>query len=158
MVLIQLYSCTIKYSFTGADIPPEAKTVSVDFVENRAPIVNPTLSPAFTEALRDIMIAQTNLDLVDEDGDLQYEGNIVGYDVAPVAITGEETAALNRLTIRVSIKYINTLDEEKNAESQYSAFYDYPSTQDLTAVESAAIEDINARLVQDVFNKTLGNW
>lgn len=157
-IIATFLSCSVKFSFTGADIPPEAKTVSVQFFPNRAPIINPALSPAFTEALRDIMLTQTKLDLVDKNGDLRYEGTITDYRVGAVAVQGDETAAMNRVTVVVSVKYTSTIDKDKNSETTHSAFYEYPSTSNLSEIEAIAIEDINRILVQDIFNKTLGNW
>ena len=91
------------YSFTGASIPPEAKTISIQFFPNRAQLVEPTLSPLFTDALRDQFVNQTNLELVDRNGDLAFDGEIVEYRTSPVAIQGDQTAALNRLTIGVNV-------------------------------------------------------
>jgi hypothetical protein len=146
------------YSFTGASIPPEAKTISVQFIENNAELVEPSLSQSFTEALRDKFTTQTNLYLVDLDGDLQIEGEIRAYDVKPVAIQGDETAALNRLSITVFIKFVNTFDENANFESSFTRFEDYPSDQDISSVKDALIFAINEQLVDDIFNKAVVNW
>lgn len=146
------------YSFTGASIPPEAKTISIQFLENKADLVEPSLSPSLTEALRDRFTTQTSLYLVDNDGDLQMEGEIRTYDVKPVAIQGDETAALNRLSISVFIKFVNTYDESLNFESTFTRFEDYSSTQDISEVKDALIEAINLQLVDDIFNKAVVNW
>ena len=146
------------YSFSGASIPPEAKTVSVQYFPNQAPLINPTLSNDFTTALRDAMMNQTSLDMVESGGDLAFEGEIVDYRTTPVAITAGQTAALNRLTIVVNVRFVNTFDESKNFETKFSHYEDYPSDQDLNSVQESLTGTIIDALVEDVFNKALVNW
>jgi hypothetical protein len=146
------------YSFTGASLPPEAKTMSIGFIENKADVVEPTLSQRFTDALRDRFQSQTDLVVLPADGDLQMEGEIRKYEVRPVAIQGDETAALNRLTIEVFITYVNPYDDTKDFESSFSRFEDFPSDQDISAVKEVLIESITLQLVDDIFNKAVVNW
>lgn len=155
--LLLLGGCGV-YSFTGASIPAEAKTVSVQYFPNTAQLVNPLLSPMFTEALRNKMMNQTSLDMVDSNGDLMFEGEIVDYKTTPVAITATQTAALNRLTITVNVRYVNTIDETKNFETRFSRYEDYPSEQDLNTVQETVAPTIIDALVEDIFNKALVNW
>ena len=98
------------------------------------------------------------MNLTQRSGDIQYAGEVTGYDVQPVNIQGNETAALNRLTITVNIRYLNTLDTEKNSEFTVSRFADYQSTQDLLTVEETLLDEISDQLSQDIFDRTLGNW
>lgn len=151
-------SCKINYSFKGASIPPEAKTVSVKYFENFAPLASPVLSQAFSEALRDIFTTQTRLTLTNTTADLNFEGSITGYAVNPINIQSSEQAAQNRLTITVNVKYTNRLDEKKNFESSFSRYADYPSTQSLSSAETELIREINKQLVQDIYNKAFNNW
>ena len=146
------------YSFSGASIPPEAKTVSVQYFPNQAQLINPSLSNDFTTALRDAMMNQTSLDMVESGGDLAFEGEIVDYRTTPVAITAGQTAALNRLTIVVNVRFINTFDESKNFETKFSHYEDYPSDQELNSVQESLTGTIIEALVEDVFNKALVNW
>lgn len=146
------------YSFSGASIPPEAKTVSVQYFQNNASLAPPTLSQTFTEALRDKLSSQTRLGLVNKEGDLAFEGSVTSYTTAPIAIQSTDQAALNRLTITVNVKYTCSFDEKKNFEQSFSRFSDYPSTKSLTAVENELITDINQQIVQDIFNRTLNDW
>lgn len=146
------------YSFSGASIPPEAKTVSVQYFSNQAQLINPTLSNDFTTALRDAMMNQTSLDMVDSGGDLAFEGEITDYRTTPVAITAGQTAALNRLTITVNVRFVNVFDESKNFETKFTHYEDYPSEQDLNSVQESLTGTIIEALVEDVFNKALVNW
>jgi hypothetical protein len=146
------------YSFTQGAPDPNINTVSIQYFTNQAPLAKPTLSNSFTESLKDLLQTQTKLALVSKYGDIQFEGYISGYRNAPVAITGNETAAKNRLTISVKVKYINTQDPEKNFEQSFSRYSEYNSNLDLTAVEDELILEINDQLVQDIFNKAMSNW
>lgn len=157
-IFILANACSIKYSFTGASIPPDVKTVSIQFFKNNAPLASPTLSQSFTEALKDIFNSQTNLGLISSGGDLNFEGSITDYSTAPVAIQGNDAAALNRLTITVNVKFTNLKDEKQNFEQSFSRFSDYSSSQNLSSVEANLIRDINNQLVQDIFNRAVSNW
>lgn len=152
-----LTSCKINYSFTGTSIPEDVKTVSIKTFQNYAPLTNVNLSQTFTEALKDKFISQTNLGLVTREGDLQFEGAITGYKLDPVAIQGS-SAALNRLSITVKVKFNNTKDEKQNFESRFTRFADFEKSQSLSSVEDDLIEDINDQLTQDIFNKAVSNW
>ena len=118
----------------------------------------PTLSRTFTDAMRDYFTSQTNLNLVDRSGDLNLDGTITQYAVIPVAIQGNETAAMNRLTIGVTVKFSNKTDTKQNWETNFSKYRDYPSSKNLTTVQDELIKEITDDLVQDIFNKAVVNW
>ena len=157
VVIMLAAGCRVNYSFTGGDVG-NARTVSVELFEARSPLATPQSAQVFTETLRDLLLAQTPLKLAREEGDVQYSGAIIGYDVQPVSIQANETAALNRLTLTVKVTYVNTLDPKKNSESTFSRFADYESSQDLVSVEENLVEQISEQLAQDIFDRTLGNW
>jgi hypothetical protein len=146
------------YSFSGASIPAEAKTVSVDYFPNHAQLVNPLLSNNLTNALRDAMTNQTTLDMVESGGDLAFECEITDYRTVPTAITAGQTAAMNRLTITVKVRFSNRIDDTKDFEQSFSRYEDYPSDQDLNSVQEALTATIVDQLVEDIFNKALVNW
>jgi len=152
-----LTSCGV-YSFTGASIPPEAKTISVQYFPNKAQLVEPTLSAVFTDALRDQFTRQTNLEMVNRNGDLALEGEIVGYKTTPVAIQGDQTSALNRLTITVNVRFVNVYEPSKNFEQKFSQYLDYASDADYNAVKADLILGITEMLTTDIFNKAVINW
>jgi len=148
------------YSFTGADIDySSTKTFQVSYFQNNAPIIQPGIDRTFTQSLQDILLNQTSLDLVTNNGDLIFEGEIVEYYIAPITATSLSTAAQNRLTIGVNVRFINTQDETKDFEQRFSFYYDYPgSSQLIGATLDDAISVIFERITQDVFNKSLANW
>lgn len=150
--------CRVSYSFTGASISPDVKTVAIPYFENRSPLVVPTMSRTITDGLRDYFTSQTNLDVDDRSGDLIVEGTITNYAVQPVAIQGNETAAMNRMTITVSVKFTNKKDEKQGWESTFSRYADYKSTLPLSSVQDGLIREITDQLVQDIFNKAVVNW
>ncbi len=157
IAVFMLTGCGI-YSFTGASIPAEAKTVSVQHFPNNANLVNPLLSDMITNTLRDYFMNQTTLDAVSDNGDLAIEGEIIDYKTAPTAITGDQMAALNRLTITVNVRFYNRYDESKNFEQKFSQFEDYSSTQDLNAIQEEILVTICDKLCEDIFNKAVVNW
>lgn len=155
---MSLVSCKVKYSFTGASIPPEVKTISIHYLKNTAALVKPTLSMQLTDELRNRFTSQTSLTPVNSNGDFDISGEITNYATSPVAIQGNQTAALNRLTVTINIRFVNKFDEKQNYETIFSRYVDYPSTKPLASVESQIIEEIIGYLVDDVFNKTAVNW
>jgi hypothetical protein len=158
-VLSQI-SCKVNYSFTGASISADVKSVSIELFQNNAPLAGPLVPQQFTEALRDIFLNQTQLSLLKSNGDLRFSGYISGYTINPVAVTSGAiaTAALNRLTINVFVKFENTKDEKQNFETTFSRFADFNGQVNLSTVEQQLNDEINKQLVQDIFNKAVTNW
>lgn len=153
-----LHSCGI-YSFTGTSIQPDVKTVTVNYFEYLAPKVNPSLSNMLTEAMQEKFIKLTKLELVDIDGDLEIIGAVTGYDVKATAITANEQAAQNRLTVTVKIEFINRkYPEESQQNKSFSAYQDFDANQSLDVVEATLCEDIVEQLCEDIFNGTVANW
>lgn len=153
-----LQSCGI-YSFTGTSIQPDVKTVTVNYFEYLAPKVNPSLSNMLTEAMQEKFLKLTKLELVDIDGDLEIIGAVTGYDVKATAITANEQAAQNRLTVTVKIEFINRkYPEESQQNKSFSAYQDFDASQSLDAVEATLCEDIVEQLCEDIFNGTVANW
>lgn len=155
-LIISVTSCGI-YSFTGADTG-NAKTFQVNFFQNNAQLIEPGLDIDFTNALQDLVQNQTNLNLVTDNGDLIFEGEITEYRIAPMTATAQNTAAQNRLTMAVNVRYFNSLDEEKDFEQRFTFFFDYPAEVQLSSVKSEAHEVLFERITQDIFNTSLANW
>lgn len=157
-VMVTFSHCKVNYSFTGASIPPEVKTIYISYFVNNASLVEPTLSQKLTDAFRDKFSSETSLTLVTSAGDLNLEGSIRDYRTQPVAIQADDQAAMNRLTITIEVSYENTVDEKMSFKSTFSRYADYSSSQSLTVVQEILIEEINTMLVEDVFNKAVVNW
>lgn len=147
------------YSFSGASIPAEMKTVSIDFFENNAPIVVPYLSQEFTEALKERIRNQSRLSMVRTDADGSFEGRITDYSINPTAVQGDNRAGLSRLTITVNVKYTSRLNEKLSFEQSFSRYKDFSTASGpIQAQEPQLIEEINAMLTEDIFNRAFANW
>lgn len=155
--LLFLFSCKPHVSLSGATIPPEAKTISVGFFTNNTTLGPPTLSQRFTERMRDMVSQQTNLAMMKQNGDLQFEGYIAEYNIAPVAVSGDQTSA-NRLTISVKVAYFNKFEPSKNFDQTFTRFADYPSTQNIQSVGSSLVDEIYRQITEDIFNRAFNNW
>ena len=151
-------ACKISYSFTGANLSPLVKTYSVYYFPNRARLVNPTLSQIFTEELREKLRRQTSLNELSEDGDIEFEGQITGYEVRPMSIQKDDLAAQNRLTVTINLKYKNNKSPEENFERSFSAYEDYDSNLSISDIENELSELIVTKLTDDIFNATIANW
>ena len=160
MLLLSLITlgCGI-YSLTGTNIPADTKTFQVNYFQNNAPLVEPGLERTFTIALQDLIQNQTNLSLVNSGGDLTYEGEITEYRISPTTAQSNSTAAQNRLTIGVRVRFYDKHSPDDEFEQTFSFYYDYPgSAQLIGAQKDTAIQEIFERLTQDIFNATLAKW
>ena len=157
-VLLTGCGVAIKYSLSGASIPPDAKTFSVAYFPNNATMVSPILSSTLTEALVDIFTRRTRLTQVDEGGDFAFEGEITNYTSTTSSVSSDEYALLNRLTITVKVRFTNALDESMSFNRTFTSFEDYESTQLLTEVEGTLIPLIVDKLVTDIFQASASNW
>ena len=160
--LLVTLKCGI-YSFTGASIPEGTETFQVNYFDNVAgnrpgSTIEPGLDQEFTIALQDLILNQTNLNLVTSNGDLVYEGEIVQYSITPTTSTANNTAAQNRLTMRVNVRYTNKLKDEDSFEKGFSFFYDFDANQQLYDIKTAANKDLFERITLDIFNASLAKW
>ncbi len=155
-LVLLLASCGI-YTFTGASYGT-AKTFSVDYIQNRATYVSPTLSQKITEDLKDRFMSQTPLTMVQKDGDLQFEGVITGYVISPGGIKSGETASFNRLTVTVKIIFTNQTAPENDFEKSFSRYADFDVSQPFQTVESGLLDQIVEELINDIFNESVVNW
>lgn len=157
-LLVALVACKISYSFTGTSIQADVQTVTIQYFEYKALQVNPSLANDLTEGLKEKFRRLTKIEQVDEDGDLIIYGEIVGYDVRASAISTEEVAAQNRLTISVKISFTNNKYPNDNFDKSFSAYADFDGALSLDAVEAGLCEEINEKLIDDIFNATVANW
>lgn len=154
-----LNSCSANFSFTGASIPPDVKSFSVEYLQNQAPLAGPTVSSSLTDALRIYITTHSKLNLTTS-GDVDFQGAITGYSTAPVtsASAASGVSATTRLTITVQITYTDKNDEKKNFSSSFSRYADFPSSQNFNVVQADLITQIDNQLVQDIFDKAFNNW
>lgn len=153
-----LVSCTVKYSLSGASIPPDAKTFSVAYFPNNAPMVAPVLSATLTDELTQRFASRTSLVQVEDGGDFAFEGEIVGYSSTTSSVSSGDFALQNRLTISIKVKFTNAIDDKMSFNRNFSAYADYDSTKLLTEVEGDLIPQIVEQLVTDIFQASASNW
>ncbi len=157
-ILVATTGCGVSYSFSGVNISPEVLTYSVDYFPNRAALVQAQLSQVFTDAMMDKIQGNTNLDLSNQGGDVQFSGEITNYETRPTAITSAETAARNRLTITVRVKYANVVEPDLDFDSSFSRYEEYNASAPLSEVENDLITLIVENIVEDIFNKAFISW
>ena len=146
------------YSLSGASIPEAAKTFSAAYFPNNAPMVSPTLSTVLVDELKDKFSRQTKLQLVEENGDFAFEGEIVGYSSTTASVSSSDYAVLNRLTIKVKVRFTNNIDPDASFNREFSAFTDYDSSQLLTDVQTSLDAEIVKQIVTDIFMAAASNW
>ena len=149
-------SCGI-YSFSGVNIQPDVKTYTVLPFTNQASLVVPGFAEEFRLALTDKIRQMSNLNYSD-DGDLVYAGTITRYDVSPTSSTGDQQAAMNRLTVQVKIEFTSKKHPDDNFSRTYSYYYDFPADKLVEDIKSEAHQVIMEQITQDIFNDTLAKW
>ncbi len=157
-VCLLLTACSGGYSFTGASIPPGAKTIAIKTFPNYASTVNPQLSQTLTDQLMQMFSSQTPLAVTTGEGDLMLSGEITGYDTRASALSSSDEVSMNRLTITIKVKFVNTIDPDADFEQQFSRYRDYAASQDFSSVESGLMSEIVTELCEDIFNKSVVNW
>ncbi|MDO6391323.1 LptE family protein [Pontibacter sp. BT731] len=160
LVFVCCTACGI-YSFSGVNVDPSIRTISIQTFENSAGEGPSNLTQIVTNNFKNYYQRNTNLTVLQRDGDLQLEGQIVTFTLTPNAVVREgniDQATLNRLTLGIQIRYTNTVDPEQDFDQQFTITEEFPPTVDITSIPPAAIERMTERLVADVFNKTVANW
>ena len=152
------YGCKMSYSFSGASISPLVKTISIQYFQNRASLVQPGLSQYVTDALIDKCKAQTSLKFIKEFGDANFEGEISDYNTRPLTVAADARAAMNRFTISVKVKFTNVIEPDLSFEQTFSRYEDYDSNIDLNQVEKELSDKIIELIIEDIFNKAFANW
>ena len=149
----------VSYNMTGGSLNPDIKTFSVDYFPNKALLVVPYLSTLFTEKLQTYMRTKTSLkEVTDNNGDIRFEGQIVGYNQRPIDIQLDEVATNNRLTIEIQVKYTNTKDDKFDFNTRFSNYKDYGIDEDFNSIEESLINEILDKIIDDIYNKAIVNW
>jgi len=154
-VSVGLSSC---YSFKGASLDPNLKTLQVSNIRMETAGGPANLSLEINEKLKEYFQRNTSLKINNKNPDLTIEGSITGYELTPQAPTGDDKAGLNRLTLRIQFRLTNRLDEDKNFEQEFSFYQDFPQSQTLSQVEKTLIHKLVDQIILDLFNKIAGDW
>lgn len=151
-------ACSVQMTMRGSSVPENVKTASVQLFQNRAPLINPLLSQTFTESMKDRITSESRLIINDEMGDVDFSGEITGYDLRPMAIQANAVSAETRMTITVRVRFRNFKNPQQNWESSFSAFSDFESSQNITAIEEQLVRDIVDQLTENIFNRAFSDW
>ena len=156
---LALTSCSISYRFNGANINYQTThTISIADFPNNAPMVNPTLSNNLSESIRDLFVRQTRLQVLPRGGDLEIEGEIVGYDLSQGAISADSYASESKLTLRVTVHFTNNVHPEESFDKTYSTYQTFDSSQMLTDVQDALCTTMIGEIAENIFNDTVARW
>jgi hypothetical protein len=158
LAILLATACSVRMTFTGASIPEDINTVSVQYIDNRAALINPTLSQTLTEKLKDRLTNESRLILRNGIGDVDFSGEITDYSVRPMAIQADALSAETRLTVQIKIRYRNFKNPKDNWEQTFSAYEDFESTQNINAVESELVNLIVDKLTENIFNRAFSEW
>ena len=161
-MLVFLTTGCIKYSFTGTNIDPDIKSMTIQNFENNSGEGPSFLTTLVSEEFRTYFQRNSSLKLVNQNGDIQLEGQILSYNFSPAAIQNDaekgDIAGANRLTIRLQVRYHNTKDPKQDFDQAFSSFKDFPQSQNISQISENNIREITERMVQDAFNRSLANW
>ncbi|MGV8964080.1 MAG: LPS assembly lipoprotein LptE [Candidatus Saccharimonadaceae bacterium] len=154
-----LNGCSLSYKFNGASIDYNVtKTILISEFPNQAPLVYPPLEQRLNEELKDLFTRNTRLKFVKQNADLEMEGEIVGYELTPLAVQEDAFASETRLTMTVRMRFRNNKVEGQDREETISAFRNFPADRMLTDVQDQLIADLIKEVVDQIFNSTMSNW
>ncbi len=158
IIITGLTACSISVTMSGASIPENIASYSVQYFDNRAPLINPTLSQEFTEGLKDRVTNESRLKLVSNTGDVDFSGEITGYDIRPMAIQADAVSAQTRLSMTVKVRYKNYKDPKQNWESSFSAYREFDSSLNINDVEADLTKEMIEEITENIFNKAFADW
>ncbi len=158
-MVVLLNSCLISYTFNGASIDyAKTKSISISDFNNVAELVHPPLAQEFSEKLRDKYAKQTRLQILKNNGDLQLEGEIVGYQLTPMSIGQDSYSAETKLTLTVNVRFTNRANSEDDFEKKYSAFQSFDSNKMITDVQDELLAIITEDIIDNIYNDTVAKW
>ena len=151
-----LNACTISYKFNGASIDySTTKTISIADFPNVAALVYPPLANNLSDGIRDIFQRQTRLEQVRRGGNLEIEGEIIGYTLTPMAVSADSYAAETKLTITVKVRFTNNVAPEDSFEKTYTAYQTFDSSQMLNDVQDELCNTMITEIADQIYNDTV---
>ena len=159
LLLLLCPSCAISFKFNGASIDySTTKSISVSDFPNNAALVYPPLSNSLSEGIRDLYQRQTRLQVARKGGDLEVEGEIIGYEVTPMSISADSYSAETKLTLTIRVRFINNVRPEESFERTYSAYQTFDSSRLLTDVQEELCATMIKELAESIYNDTVARW
>ena len=159
LLLFLMNSCSISFKFNGANINYQTThSISIADFPNNSAMVNPSLSNNLSETIRDLYQRQTRLQILRKGGDLELEGEIVGYDITQGAISTTSYASESKLTIRVQVHFTNNINPEESFDKTYTAFQTFDASKLLTDVQDELCQIIVTEIAESIYNDTVAKW
>ena len=159
LCLFSFHSCSISFKMNGANINYQTThTISIADFPNNAPLVNPTLSNALSEGIRDLFQRQTRLQMLRKGGDLEIEGEITGYTVTQGAISADGYASESKLTITIAVHFTNNVNPEDSFDKTYTSYQTFNSNMLLTDVQDELCTAMITEFAENIFNDTVARW
>lgn len=160
IISLSLISCKINYSLSGTNISPDVHTFYVGDFPNKAQLYIPALSETFVDKLKEKILSQTSLNQENNasKADLIFEGEIIKYDIKPNSVSANETAATNRLTIGITVRFTNNKDHKQDWEKTFSNYADFSANIDISEVEDELSNEILDKIIEDIYNSSIATW
>ena len=158
-LVLLVSSCTMSYKFNGASIDYDlTKTMMISDFPNQAPLVYPPLEQRFNEELKDLFTRSTRLQFVNQNGDMEMEGEIVGYELTPLAVQEDSFASETRLTLTVRMRFRNNKAQGQDKEETIKAYRSFPADKMIDEVQDQLITELVKEITDQIFNTTMSNW
>jgi len=158
-LLFIVSSCRMSYTFRTASIDYDlTKTLSIGHFVNQAPLVYPPLEQRFNEEMKDMFTRNTRLQLVNQNADMEIEGEIVGYELTPMAVQEDAFASETKLTLTVRMRFRNNKLDVPEVEERLSANRTFSSNTVFDSVQDQLINELIDEIVDQIFNSTMANW
>lgn len=159
LLFISVSSCRVSYSFRGTSINYDlTKTLQIAHFVNQAPLVYPPLEQRFNEEMKDMFTRNTRLQLVNQNGDMEIEGEIVGYELTPMAVQEDAFASETKLTMTVRMRFRNNKTDEPEIEERISANRIFSSNEVFDSVQDQLLSELITEIIDQIFNATMSNW
>lgn len=159
LLLIVPSGCSY-YSFTGASIPSHLSTIAIPLAQDNAASPIGTLDEQLTSLLHDRFVGQTRLVLEpnETEADALLSSVIERYTNTPAAVGGEDRAALSRITISVSVRYVDQTQNQEILSRSFSDSQEYDPQAEGLEGEIAAATTALENIADDVFTAATSNW
>ena len=159
IVVLCATSCSVSFKMNGANIDYQTThSISIADFPNNAAMVNPTLSNNLSEGIRDLYQRQTRLEILRKGGDLELEGEIVGYDISQGAISTDSYASESKLTIRVTVHFTNNIHPEESFDKTYTAYQTFDASRLLNDVQDELCATMITEIAENIYNDTVAKW
>lgn len=159
LLLVGMYSCKVSYQFNGSNIDYNlTKTMHIADFQNQALTQYPPLIQTFNNRLKDVYTRNTKLQFINNNADLELDGEIIKFETSPLAVREDGLAGQIRLTMDVRIRFRNNKNPSEDKEQTFSAYRDFSSSQSISDVQDALGSELTEDIVDQIFNATMANW